>query len=58
MSVADDWFDVIIPADSMGPKNTFVLAASVKPIKDGVELAVDFGVTVDAVAACRVVDGP
>ncbi|NAZ87055.1 hypothetical protein [Kineococcus indalonis] len=58
LSVSAERFEVQIPAGAVGEGETFVLSASVTPLDDGVQAAVDFGVARGAIAPCTVVDAP
>lgn len=53
---ATDWFEVLIPANSMGKADTFVLAASVKKGEKEVETRIDADIARGPVAPCRIVD--
>ena len=39
LGMAVEWFDVTIPPDAVGPKDTFVLSASVTPLSNGFKSA-------------------
>lgn len=58
LGVSADEFEVTIPPRAVGSGDTFVLSASVKPIKDGFSATVDFDIAHGKVAGCRVVDAP
>lgn len=56
LSVSAARFKVKIPPDAVRTGNTFVLSAAVRPLKNGVQAIVDFGVAEGVVAPCSVVD--
>lgn len=58
LSVAATWFEVTIPAGSVGEGDTFVLDASVEPFDDGFRARVNFDIGHGAVAPCKIVDSP
>lgn len=58
LSTSADTFQVTIPAGALGKDDTFVLDASVKPLVDGVQARVSFGVARGTVAPCKIIDGP
>lgn len=55
LSVGADRFEVKIPAGAVRQGETFVLSAAVRPLVNGVQAAVEFGVATGAVGPCRVV---
>lgn len=58
LGVSADRFEVTIPAGAVGAGETFVLSASVTPLRDGVEADVEFGVTHGPIAPCMQVESP
>lgn len=58
LSVAATWFEVTIPAGTLGEGDTFVLDASVEPHDDGFRARVNFDIGHGAVAPCKIVDSP
>lgn len=58
LSVAADSFEVTIAAGTVGEGDTFVLDASVVPIKDGVQARVAFDIAHGVIAPCTIVDSP
>lgn len=58
LSVSADWFKVTIPANAVGQDDTFVLAAAVVPIQDGVRAAVEFDIAHGLIKPCKIIDAP
>lgn len=58
LSVSSDRFKVTIPAHAVGKGDTFVLAAAVVPIENGVKADVEFDIAHGPVGPCHPVDAP
>lgn len=56
LGVSAERLEVIIPANAVGPDDTFVLSAAVVPLPDGVRASFDFDIAQGPIGPCRVVD--